>query len=230
MTPNPTKLSLALPLAVLAAAAVATVTGDARAQSCGMGDIDWYGVEHINVSRADELLRQGEPQKAASLLQHMWPELHDAVPVASSIPVIADGVRLMALAAVRSDGNIKSELGWSSWTPRERSANVAWGVRRLRMLAAANPYSLEAKTDLGEALARSPSTREEGRDLLEDLDSTRSIATAEGYAALAFVRSQADDTRGAELAGADCIRTASNVAAQCASIFERDAPIVTAAR
>jgi hypothetical protein len=190
MSPNvTTKLSLALPLAVLAA--VATITGDAHAQSCGMGDIDWYGVERANVSRADQLLQQGEPQKAASLLQHMWPRLHEAVPVESSLPVIADGVRLMALAAVRTEGDIRSELGWSSWTPAERAHNVSWGVSRLRMLAATSPFSTVAKTDLGEALSRAPSTREEGRAILESLDASGSIASPEGYAALAFVRAEA---------------------------------------
>jgi hypothetical protein len=188
MSQNVTKLSLALPLAVLAA--VATVTGEAHAQSCGMGDIDWYGVERVNVSRADQLLQQGEARKAASLLQHMWPRMHEAVPVESSLPVITDGVRLMALAAVRTDGDIRSELGWSSWTPAERAQNVKWGVSRLRMLAVLSPQSLVAKTDLGEALSRTAGTREEGRAILESLDASGSITSPEGYAALALDRNE----------------------------------------
>ncbi len=133
---------------------------------------------------------RGEPQKAAWLMQRTWTRLHEAVPVASSLPHIAEGVRVMALAAVRSDGNVRSGFGWSSWTPFERSLNVRWGVQRLRMLVAADPSSALAKTDLGEALARSPSTRDEARTILEALDAAHAISTAEGYAALSSVRGE----------------------------------------
>jgi len=228
MSPNPFKLSLASSLAALVA--TTALAGDARAQSCGMGDIDWYGVERINVSRADELLQQGEAKKAASIVQHMWPQMHDAVPRESSLPVIADGVRLMALAAVRSGGDIRSELGWSSWTPAERAANVAWGVRRLRMLVAASPYSVLAKTDLGEALSRNASTREEGRAILEDLDASNVIVTPEGFASLASLRALTADTRGAEIANAECLRRAVNASVQCAPTFAEETPALTAAR
>src|ERR1700691_2296891 len=92
MSPNTMKLSAALSLAVLAAGVA--VSGDAHAQACGMGDIDWYGVERDTVSRASDMLERGDTQKAASLMQHMWPRMHEAVPVESSLSVIADGVRV----------------------------------------------------------------------------------------------------------------------------------------
>lgn len=164
-----TKLPTAFALAFLAATATAAVAGDARAQSCGMGQLDWYAQERANVATAEDLLERGEPQKAAWLLQRTFPRLHEAVPVASSLPHIAEGVRLMALAAVRSDGDLRSGLGWSSWTPLERSLNVAWGVQRLRMLAKADPSSSVARMDLAEALSRSPDTRDEGRAILASL-------------------------------------------------------------
>jgi len=213
---SPIKLPAAVTLALLGAAVA--VAGDARAQSCGMGEVDFYTQERMNVASADDMLERGEAQKAAWLLQRTWPRLHEAVPVASSLPHIAAGVRLMALAAVRSDGDVRSGLGWSSWTPLERSLNVSWGVQRLRMLSKADPSSTLAKTDLGEALSRSPRTREEARTILESLDASNAVATPEGYAALASLRSAAGDAMGAQIASAACQRRAyANPAVQCAA-------------
>jgi hypothetical protein len=226
MSPNTMKLSAALSLAVLAAGVA--VSGDAHAQACGMGDIDWYGVERDTVSRASDMLERGDTQKAASLMQHMWPRMHEAVPVESSLSVIADGVRVMALASVRSGGKVPSELGWSSWTPLERSQNVAWSVQRLRMLAATRSWSSLAKADLGEALARSASTEDEARTILEALDSSKNMASPEGYAALAFVRDQAGDTTGAELASEEC--NEHGTAVQCALAAFEMMPAVAAAQ
>jgi hypothetical protein len=226
MSPSATKISGILSLAVLAAGLA--VTGEAHAQACGMGDIDWYGAERDTVSRASEMLERGDALKAASLLQHMWPRIHEAVPRESSLSVIADGVRLMALASVRSGGRVPSELGWSSWTPLERSQNVAWGVQRLRMLAVARPSSSSARTDLGEALARSPSTQDEARTVLEALESSKDMASPEGYAALAFLRDQSGDTAGAELASEEC--NDHGTAVQCALAAFEATPAVTAAR
>jgi len=223
---SPFKLPTIVTLAFVTAAGA--VAGDARAQSCGMGDVDWYSQERMNVATADDMLERGETQKAAWLLQRTWPRLHEAVPVASSLPQIAEGVRLMALAAVRSDGNVRSGLGWSSWTPLERSLNVTWGVQRLRMLVKADPSSTIARTDLGEALSRSPGTREEARTILEALDASNAIATPEGFAALASIRSAAGDTSGAGFASAECQRRASNAVVQCAAASAQ--PQLTAAR
>jgi hypothetical protein len=229
----PTKL-LATPLAVMTATLVTTlglaaIATDAQAQ-CGMGEVDWYSTERANVARADEMMQQGEPRKAAWLLQQTWPRIHEALPVESSIPVIADGVRLMALASVRSDGDIRSDLGWSSWTPGERARNVAWGVSRLRMLTVAEPWNTAAKTDLGEALSRAPATRDEARAILEPLATSGGMSSPEGYAALALVRVEAGDTTGAELASAACESRATNIAVQCVSLGGRVTPVVTAAR
>ena len=220
-------------LPVAASLALMTLVGltsrDAHAQACGMGEVDFYGTERAAVSRAEGLLENGEPQKAAAILQHMWPHLREAVPVASSVPVIAYGVRLMALAVVRADGNVPSDLGWSSWTAGERAGNVAWGIRRLRMLAAADPDNPSVKTDLGEALSRAPATREEARVMLEALDHVNGVTSPEGYAALSLVRSAVGDVTGAELATSDCQRHALNVMQQCASGVQAS-PSLTALR
>jgi hypothetical protein len=142
-------------LAVLAIGVGMLVTANDAHAGCGMGDeYDWYKQEIANVDRAEALLAEGKPQEAAWLIQRTWPRMHEAVPVASSLPHIARGVRVMAIAAVRSNGDVKTGLGWASRTPLERSLNVAWGVARLRMLVKADPNSAVAKTDLKEALEK----------------------------------------------------------------------------
>lgn len=208
----------------------ATFASDARAQSCGMGDVDWYVTEEAAVARAEDMLQHGKPRDAAWELQRMWPRMHEAIPVATSVVVIAAGVRLMALAAVRSDGDVRSELGWSSATPRDRAANVAWGISRLRMIVAASAWDGRAKTDLAEALARSSKTEEEGRAMLEALDTANAILTPEAYAALAAVRAHAGDTTGADLATGECERRAFDARAQCAFARTPSTPAITATR
>jgi hypothetical protein len=207
------KLSAVVGVGMLAAAFA--TAHDAGAQSCGMGNIDWYANDKANVARAETLLAEGKPQDAAWLIQQTWPRMSEAVPVSGSLPHIAEGVRIMALAAVRTDGAVTTGLGWASRTPLERSVNVTWGVRRLRMLTAAYPTSNEAKTDLGEALARAPATQDEARGILEALAKTDGISSPEGYAALARVRTAAGDSNGAAVASAECTRRTS-VASRCA--------------
>jgi len=227
---SPTKF-FAIPVLVSTALATfATLAGDARAQSCGMGDVDWYVAEEAAVARAGDMLQHGRPRDAAWELQRMWPRMHEAIPVTSSVAVITSGVRLMALAAVRSDGDVRSELGWSSATPREKAANVAWGVSRLRMIVAASAWDGSAKIDLAEALARSSKTEEEGRAMLEALDTANAVLSPEAYAGLAAARAHAGDTTGADLATGECERRAFDAAAQCASARTPSTPAVTATR
>jgi hypothetical protein len=210
------KLVAAAGVGLLAMAATASAR-DARAQSCGGGYIDWYANERANVAQAEQMMSEGHAHEAAWLIQRTWPYMHDAVPVASSMPQIAEGVRIMALAAVRTDGNIETGLGWASRTPLERSLNVRWGVSRLRMLVSANADSDAAKTDLGEVLARAPETRGEARQILEGLASRNAVGTAEGWAALARLRQDAGDTNGAAVASRTCEAQAAHADVQCAT-------------
>jgi hypothetical protein len=227
-------LGLTTAAAFAAFSLFAAAPGDAHAQSCGMGEVDWYQTERANVATAETLLHEGETQRAAALLQKTWPRLREAVPVNGSLSVILDGVRLMALAAVRSDGDVPSTLGWSSRTPEERASNVAWGIKRLRMLATVNQTDVLVQANLGEALARSHSTRDEARTILEWLASGDRLYTSEAFAALALVRSTAGDAVGADAAGMECARRAQDFAIECAAIGGRvppsETPAVTAAR
>jgi hypothetical protein len=189
---------------VIALSAVGVTTKDSRASACGMGDIDWYADERVEVAHAEEMLDAGEAREAAAKVQAMWPEMSDARPVSGSLPHIAEAVRIMALAAVRTDGDIKEGKGWASKTPADRAANVRWGISRLRMLVKANPDSPTAKSDLGEALARSPKTQKEASDILEELAAHHAIATVEAFAALDSIRLARGDVSGAAALVSEC--------------------------
>jgi hypothetical protein len=196
-------------------AATVGVARDAHAWGCGAGEIDIYTPERVLVANADWLLRQGKVQEAAWLIQKTWPYMSQAVPGRGSLPHIADAVRIMAQAAVRSDGNVRTGFGFASRTPTERWVTVEWGVKRLRMLAAADPESDAAKTNLGEALARFPARQDEGKAILEDLAKRNAMTSAEGYAALAFLRAEGGDAGSAKVAAETCTRWASNADVQC---------------
>jgi hypothetical protein len=189
--------------AVLGAALLA---GNAAAGECGMGDdIDWYTGERALVAEADTLLDEGMPEDAGWVVQRAWHQMRDARPVVGSMPHIAEAVRVMALACVRTDGAVHSGFGWASATPADRAANVRWGVSRLRMLVRANPESSAAKVDLGEALGRSPATRAEASALLEAADVERAIRSPEGLLALARLRDAGGDPAGAVAARIECV-------------------------
>jgi hypothetical protein len=199
---------------------------DARAWGCGSGEMDMYENERINVANAEALLSEGKPLEAAWLIQRTWPYMSQAVPVSSSLPHIAEGVRVMAQAAVRSDGAVRTGFGFASRTPTERWVTVEWGVTRLRMLTAAYPTSDEAKTNLGEALARFPARQAEAKQILEALASRNAIRSPEGYAALAHVRQEAGAVSDAKLAAAECTRVAQNAERQCNLAMSTVHPIV----
>jgi hypothetical protein len=195
-----TAVGLALTLSV-----IGMTSHEARASECGMGDdIDWYAGERAKVSTADSLLESGQAREAAWMVQTTWPRMREARPVTGSLPHIAEAVRVMALACVRTEGNVRGGLGWSGATAEERAANVRWGVSRLRMLAEANPESAPAKADLGEGLALSPKTEDEARAILEGLDAAHNITSVEAFSALARLRFASGDKDGAALALAEC--------------------------
>jgi hypothetical protein len=215
------------------AAAVATVGAkDAKAYaSCGMGDSDWLWVnERANVARAEELLDEGKTEEAAWLIQQTWPTMNGAIPTADSMPQIAEGVRIMAIASVRLDGKVKTGMGFASRTPLEQKVTRDWGLSRLRMLVAVKPDSNAAQTDLGEALARAPETRDEAKTILEALNVKGAIATPEGYAALALVRSESGETNSAETAMSVCVSKARYAITQCATPNLTATNVVVASR
>jgi len=178
---------------------------NARASACGMGDdIDWYAGERSKVSEAVDLLEQGRARDAAWVVQNVWPRLREARPVEGGLPHIAEAVRVMALASVRTSGDVNPGFGWTSRTAADRASNVRWGISRLRMLAAASPSSVMLEQNLGEALTASTETATEGNGILETLDRRHAITTPGAFVALARTRKLHGDEEGAAVALAQC--------------------------
>jgi hypothetical protein len=201
---NTKKLAVLVGL-VGAVSAIGVTPRQARAGECGMGaDIDWYAGERAKVSTADALLDAGQARDAAWIVQSTWSRMREARPVTGSMTHIAEAVRVMALACIRTDGNIRSGMGWSSATAEERAANVRWGISRLEMLSMASPDNTSAKVDLGEGLARSQESEEHALELLEALDAAHDITTVEAFSALARLRFADGDKDGATAALAEC--------------------------
>jgi hypothetical protein len=191
-------------LGALVLSVIGVTPGMSRASECGMGDLDWFSGERERVSRADALLDEGQAREAAAVVESTWARMREARPVASSLPHIADAVRIMALACVRTGGDVPEGNGWSTKTEADRMANVRWGVSRLRMLSSAHPGDAGAKVDLGEALSQSPDTQNEAFTLLEAVDEERLITSAEGFSALARLRMSLGDVDGAFALVAEC--------------------------
>jgi hypothetical protein len=81
---------------------------------------------------------------------------------------------------------------------------MAWSVQVLKRQADAKSDDVALKTDWAEAMARLPEYRAEARTILEDLAARDLIASPEGYASLAALRSQSGDTNGQKLALQRC--------------------------
>jgi hypothetical protein len=190
----------------------------ARASECGMGnDIDWYAGERVKVSDAASLLDLGEERQAAWIIQSTWPRMHEARPMTGSLRHIAEAVRVMAIACVRSGGDVRSGQGWSSNTAGERAANVRWGLSRLQMLTDATPDDALLKVDLAEALSRSPATEGRAKEMLESLTTSGIMLTPEAFAALARLRLASGDEAGAAAAVEQC--------ATLTPVFDRCSPV-----
>jgi hypothetical protein len=224
------KTTKALMIATLAVSAIGMTPGISRASECGMGDVDWYSGERARVSRADSLLDDGQPREAAAVIESTWPRMREARPVAESLTHIADAVRIMALACVRSDGDVGEGNGWTSKTEADRASNVRWGISRIRMLSAAHPGNPSLKVDLGEALSRSPATESEAKNLLEAALADHDITSAQAYSALAELRRDEGDVEGAIDVVTECTMTFA--VPQCAerTTNRDDAPAPSASR
>jgi predicted Zn-dependent protease len=93
---------------------------------------------------------------------------------------------------------------WRGAGAGESAANLAWSVAVLKRQSESKTDDVGLKTDLAEAMARIPEQHAEARTILEELAKRDLIASPEGYAALASLRSQSGDTDGQKLALKRC--------------------------
>lgn len=162
------------------------------------------------VAQAEKALSSGDRLAAAASVIRMMPHIKSLKSKPGSL--VGRAERVLAVALSRSGGALpvaaevpREVLGaWEGAKDGEASSNLAWSVDVLRRQSAAKADDVVLKTELGEAMARMPEHRDEARGLLEDLAKRDLIASPEGYAALAALRSQSGDADGQKLALKRC--------------------------
>jgi hypothetical protein len=183
-----------------------------EAKACGG---EWYPEVMVDpriqgVAQAEKALANGKHLAAAASVIRMMPHIKTLKSKPGTL--VGRAERVLALALSRAHGALPvarevppEVLGaWQGREQGEATANVAWSIDVLRRQASTKVDDVALKTDLAEALARVPEHRGEARGLLEDLAKRDLIASPEGYAALAMLRSQSGDADGQKLALKRC--------------------------
>jgi hypothetical protein len=189
---------------------ISALTQDARA--CGG---EWYPEVMVDprihgVAQAEKKLQAGDRLAAAASVIRMMPHIKSLKGKPGSL--VARAERVLAVALSRSHGalTVASEVpqeimgSWQGAKEGETSANLAWAVQVLKRQADGKSDDVSLKTDLAEAMARVPEHRAEARTILEDLAKRDLIASPEGYATLAALRSESGDADGQKLALKRC--------------------------
>ena len=198
---------------VAVALSLVSVFTSASGLACGG---DWYPEVRIDpriqgVARAETLLSKGDYVAAAGSVVRMMP--HIKTLEAKSDPLVARAERVLAVAIARSGGHLdrlqlevpSSVLAhWTGKSDAQREQSLAWSVSALRSELELKKDDPALQTQLGEALSRLESGREEARTLLESLAQRDLIASPEGYKALAELRMEHGDSAGRELAMKRC--------------------------
>jgi hypothetical protein len=202
-------------------ACVGTAVLTDPAQACGG---EWYPVMQVDprihgVARAESALSSGKASIAAASVIRMMPHIKSLKAKAGSL--VGRAERVLALALARFDGSLPLERevprevvgSWLGDKPGQAQQNLAWSIAVLRRQADAKSDDVSLKTDLAEALARSPEHRAEARVILEELAGRDLVASPEGYATLAALRSASGDQNGQKLALQRCEAMAKSQAA-----------------
>lgn len=154
------------------------------------------------IARAERALREGKHTLAAVGVLQVFPNIRQGQ--ITEGPLKLRAMRLMALAAVRTDGALTAGKQWRGTTAEEQRANIEWAIATLRGLDKVRPNTPSIQTDLGEALAKDGRSSAEALTLLSKLADRDLITSAEGYAALSRLREIAGDTAGRDAAAKRC--------------------------
>jgi hypothetical protein len=195
----------------LGACMSATFLSD-TAKACGG---EWYPevvIDHriLGVAQAEKALQSGKHLAAAASVIRMMPHIKTLKAKPGSLVGRAERVLAVALSRAQGVLPVQSEvprevLGAFAGTKEGESAtNMEWSIDVLRRQSDKKTDDVSLKTDLAEALARVDSHRGEARTILEDLAKRDLIASPQGYAALAMLRSQSGDADGQKLALKRC--------------------------
>lgn len=199
-------------------AAVAAISAAPRnAEACGgewvpaMMEVD---MRPQGIAMAEKQLGKGNDLDAAATVIRVMPHIKSLKAEKSAL--VARGMRVLALATARADGKLDvgkqvpayAQNNWLGKTDKARAENMEWSIAALRSLNTVKKDDAGAQTDLAEALAHVDSHKAEAKDMLEKLAKKDLIATPEGYATLAKLRSEAGDGKGEKVALKRCTEMA----------------------
>ncbi len=216
-----TKLTRSM-LVLLGALSVGSVARTAHA--CGGAWVPYLEENQVDyrvpgVARAEKTFDKGKINAAAASVIRMMPQVRDMNAKKSTL--VARSQRILALAVARSDGALPIGRGipkyiqgqWLGKTAKDKKANLAWAVKVLGTISKTKKNSPAAQTDLAEAMAHVDADKAQARSILEKLAKKDLVATPEGYAALASLRSESGDKSGGKLAMKRCQAMAGHPAA-----------------
>lgn len=152
--------------------------------------------------KAEKALALGEPALAARRVLGLFPKILDGGVPDERAELHDRCRRVLALAFARTDG---AAVGATI----DRVSALDWAVRALRSRLAAQPDDPARKSDLAEALARTPSGREAAYDLLAELAVADLMPEPRGWAVLGAVAGSLGRAEIARFAAHHCRRLAS---------------------
>jgi hypothetical protein len=154
------------------------------------------------IASGERALEGGAQRDAAIFVLRTFPAIRSAKVGAD--PLQTRGLRVLALAMVRSNGNASTQGGW---TP---GANLEWAAQVMREINEARPNDPTVQADMGEALAKIPRTQTEALGLLGKLAESDLMGSPHAYVALANLRQAKGDGAGVAQALKRCEEMAKN--------------------
>jgi tetratricopeptide (TPR) repeat protein len=172
------------------------------ARACGNAVNEVVDTGAINIAAAEKALSEGRFAAAVVGVSKAFPAIKTVA--VGKKPLSDRGLRILALAAIRTDGALNVAKVMQGTTAEEKAENVQFAIDTLRKLNARRANNPSFQTDLGEALAKVPRFKAEAFKLLNDLAQKDLVASPEGYATLAKLRENLGDKEGAVAAVKRC--------------------------
>jgi hypothetical protein len=185
---------------VLLPAAISAAPSPARA--CGTEVFSHVDESAARISRAEKALSTGKATQAAVGVVQTFPAIMKTKVGAS--PLSDRALRIMALAAVRSEGALSVGKAMQGTTAEDKEKNLLFAIDTLRALDKRRVNNPSFQTDLAEALAKVPRFKAEALQILEKLAKSDLVASAEGYRTLAELRANTGDATGRDGAVKRC--------------------------
>jgi hypothetical protein len=194
-----------------------------NASACGGGWWPEVQIDHRvqGIARAEKALEGGKYADAAASVVRMIPHIRNYTK-ATKDPIINRAMRVLAVATVRSEGQLDFakqmpddlEGQWIAKKDGDKLANLEWAAHTMGAVNDWKKNDPAMQTELGEALAKVDARRGEATELLGKLAAKDLMASPEGYAALAQLRAAAGDDSG-RVAALERCRAMAEDAALC---------------